>query len=673
MTMKDNKTRIVKTPLKIGKSCKKTNQLKRCHTEDTYRSIIDNISDGIYRLNTDGYFTFVNKSITDRSGIPAEQFYTLRFLDIIAPEYHEEAKRNFQRIMKGEDEIVSELKYKNNNGQVRIVEVRSRPICEDGKIVGLLGISRDITECKRPEEALEFNKTFLNTSAIGILTYKESGQCTYANEAAAGTGGTNVAGLLEQNFHQIQSWRKSGMYEAALKALSTGAEQEIETPLRTTFGKDVWLNLRFSPFYYKGENHLLVFTHDITDRKHAEEGLRESEGKYRSIFENAIEGIFQTTFDGHCLSVNPAFADMFGYDSPEEMLRSVTDIGKQLDVDAENRKDRMRQLEEKGVIKNYETRAYRKDGSIIWVSINTRLLKNSIGEPMHYEGFIIDITEHKRAEDTLRESEHRFATAFSSSPICASLSRLSDGRFLDVNDAFLRLFGYERKQVIGSNPLMLNMWVNLEDRARMVQMLREGGRAESFETQFRTQSGDVRDVTVVPELVYVEEERYMLGLTLDVTERKRTEEELKCYAKELEDANTALRVFMSRRDHDQKMLEEKLQFNIEELVAPYLKRLKETNLDSRQKNYLDVLESNLTNIVSPYIFNLSATYKNLTPQEIQIANLIRQGKNTKEIAELLCASVHTIGTHRNNIRRKLNLRNSKANFRSHLLSLSDNV
>jgi DNA-binding NarL/FixJ family response regulator len=147
------------------------------------------------------------------------------------------------------------------------------------------------------------------------------------------------------------------------------------------------------------------------------------------------------------------------------------------------------------------------------------------------------------------------------------------------------------------------------------------------------------------------------------------EVELKSYTKELEDANTALRIFMDRRECTGMMLEEKLQFNVDELVAPYLKKLRETELNSRQENYLNVLENNLKNIVSPYMFKMSTTYKNLTPQEIQIANLIRLGKNTKDIAELLNTSAHTVGTHRNNIRKKMKLRNSKSNLRSHLLSL----
>ena len=115
---------------------------------------------------------------------------------------------------------------------------------------------------------------------------------------------------------------------------------------------------------------------------------------------------------------------------------------------------------------------------------------------------------------------------FHSGPIGVSLTRLSDGVFLDVNKAFLLLFGYERNEVIGSNPLSLNMWVNARDRARMIDALREGGRAPDFETTFRTKTGGIREVLIAAELVDVAQELYILGHTQDITERKRAEEAL---------------------------------------------------------------------------------------------------------------------------------------------------
>lgn len=536
---------------------------------------------------------------------------------------------------------------------------------------------------------------------------------------------------------------------------------------------------------------------DITKSKLAEDVLRKSEEKYRSIFENSVEGIFQTNHEGRYISVNPALARIFGHKSPEDMISSVADIGKQLDVYPEQRKERLRLLDEKGVLESYEAQMYRKDGSVIWVSINVRLVRDDAGNLICYEGFVTDITNRKQLEDALRDSEEKFSRAFHFAPNMMSISSIEEGVYFNVNTRFLEVTGFEREEVVGKTSTELG-FIEPATRELLKRQLINDGRVAGMEIQLRKKDGLKIICIYHGEIITFEEKRYLLSLAEDITERKkveealrdaetkyrtvadntfswefwidpsgtfiysspscervtgytaneferdkylsrriihpkdmevfeahvveankhhlpgcvsfriihkdgtekwiehncqpvynesgifignrgsnrdmterkRVEEELKCYAKELEDANTALRVFMSRRDNDQKMLEEKLQFNIGDIVVPYLKKLNETDLDSRQKNYLSVLESNLNNIVSPYMLNLSATYKNLTPQEIQIANLIRHGKNTKDIAELLCTSVHTIGTHRNNIRKKLNLRNSKTNLRSYLLSLS---
>jgi PAS domain S-box-containing protein len=171
------------------------------------------------------------------------------------------------------------------DGHVIWTNVNAVPVAfPDWKVVI---ITTDINERKLKEvelreskqkisEALEFNRKILNTSSIGILTYKKSGQCISANEAAANATGATVAQLLAQNFHEIPSWKKSGMYKAAIKALDTGIEQLLDVRLVTTFGKDVWLSFSFSSFNSEGEQHLLVFTSDITEHKHSEEEIRKS-------------------------------------------------------------------------------------------------------------------------------------------------------------------------------------------------------------------------------------------------------------------------------------------------------------------------------------------------------------------------------------------------------------
>jgi len=163
----------------------------------------------------------------------------------------------------------------------------------------------------------------------------------------------------------------------------------------------------------------------------------------------------------------------------------------------------------------------------------------------------------------------------------------------------------------------------------------------------------------------------------DITRQKQAENKLKqreatlkIRTKELEEVNSALKVLLKQRETDKIEIEEKILFNVKELVLPYAQELKKTRLDAKQTAYLNVLQSNLNSIISPFTYGLSSQYSGLTPTEIRIATLVKEGHTAKEIAEMLKVSVRTIEFHKKGIRRKLGLRNRKVNLRSHLLSMA---
>jgi len=144
---------------------------------------------------------------------------------------------------------------------------------------------------------------------------------------------------------------------------------------------------------------------------------------------------------------------------------------------------------------------------------------------------------------------------------------------------------------------------------------------------------------------------------------------LEIKAVNLEEANIALEVLLRKRDEDRIELEEKVLSNLKYLIEPYLEKLKMTGLDNRQYSYINIVESNLTDIISSFTHRLSSKYFSFTPSEIRIANLIKQGKTTKEIADLLHLANRTICFHRQNIRKKLSIKNEKTNLMTHLLAL----
>jgi len=163
---------------------------------------------------------------------------------------------------------------------------------------------------------------------------------------------------------------------------------------------------------------------------------------------------------------------------------------------------------------------------------------------------------------------------------------------------------------------------------------------------------------------------------LDITDRKRAEaslrkreQELDLKSSSLEEANTALKVLLKRREEDKAALEENILLNVKKLVLPYVEKLRGLRLDESQMAHLSIIESHLVDIISPFLKTMTSQYMSLTPREIQIAGLVKDGRTTKEMTELLNISATAIDFHRKNIRMKFGIKNKKANLRSFLMSL----
>jgi len=154
---------------------------------------------------------------------------------------------------------------------------------------------------------------------------------------------------------------------------------------------------------------------------------------------------------------------------------------------------------------------------------------------------------------------------------------------------------------------------------------------------------------------------------LELRVRQRTKE-IENKTQSLEEVNTALRVLLKKREEDKTLLEERMLVNIRELVIPFIEKMRGSELDERQKGCLDIMESTLHDIVSPFLHRMSLEFRNLTPSEIQVANMVKFGKTTKDIAEILNLSEKTVEFYRKSIRRKIGITNQSINLRTFLSS-----
>ncbi|MBD2461411.1 PAS domain S-box protein [Oscillatoria sp. FACHB-1407] len=172
------------------------------------------------------------------------------------------------------------------------------------------------------------------------------------------------------------------------------------------------------------------------ERKRTEEALRQAEEKYRSIFENSVTGIFQTTPDGEFISANPALAFIYGYNSPDELIANLTNIEHQLYVERDRRQEFIELMAEQGRVSDFESQIYRQDGSIIWISENALAIYDDNDQLLYYEGTVEDITERKYAEDAL---ERQLAAVEAAND---GIAILRDDTYIYLNTAHSELFGY---------------------------------------------------------------------------------------------------------------------------------------------------------------------------------------------------------------------------------------
>ena len=562
----------------------------------------------------------------------------------------------------------------------------------------------DITDRKKMEEELRIRNNALASSINGIGISDLEGNIIYVNDAALkmwgapdaseviGTSALSLAQSEEEAIEIYQAVLEKGGWTGEVSGF-----RKDGSPITVLLSASLVKNDKGEPIC------MMDSFVDITERKKMEEELRVRENAIAS----SIDGIGFCDLEGKITYVNDAALAMWGAEDPSEVLgRSVLDLAQS----EEEALEIFQAVVEKGSWSG-EVSGFRSDGSPITVHLSASMVYNDRGEPICVMDSFVDITYRKKMEEELRVKDF----AISSSINGIAIGDLQ-GNITYVNDAFLRMWGgKDPSEVLGKSALTFAQ--SREDADAILQTVLAKGTwfgeiiavkknrtpiaVQLSASMVKDENGrpicllcsfvDITERKLTEQKLQkayesleqrVEERteelvRANIRLKREIEERKlaeqtlmRKEEELQLKSLNLEEANTALKVLLKRGEQDKKELEEKVLSNIKELALPYLEKLKACSLDDRQAAYVQLLESSLGDIISPFLQKLSAQYLNLTPTEIQVANLVREGKSTKEISELLNISKRAVEFHRNNIRDKLGLKKEKANLRSYLLSLS---
>lgn len=271
------------------------------------------------------------------------------------------------------------------------------------------------------------------------------------------------------------------------------------------------------------------------------EALQEAEAKYRGIFEGVTEGIFRTTPEGRYLSANPALARMLGFDTPEQLLSSVTDIEGQTYVSPVRRKELKRLLESKGSVRDFEAERLRKDGSKFWITINAHTVRDENGTVLFYEGTTQDITKRKRAEEVLRENERKLRLiAENTTDVIFAFDM--DRSPLYINPALEQLTGYTLEEV--REKRFIN-WIHPEDQERMLRLWEElyaGKGYSNVEFRLVTKDGKIKwcSSTWGPLLDESGRQIGVQGVERDVTELRRAQSMMRELAGIVENSQDAI-------------------------------------------------------------------------------------------------------------------------------------
>lgn len=386
-------------------------------------TLINNLPGVVYRCKNDEDWTmeYISNGILLLSGYPPEDFINNNirtFNSIIKPDEREIIRKKVQKALKDKKQFMIEYKIITATGNIKWVRERGMGIVEKNKIVALEGYIMDVTDAKEAEKKLKEANIKLNraqkVAKIGsweiLLSTNERKWSNNMYEIMGFPKGITVN--MEELEKRVPSGELSRFKTAINEAINTGKPYSMDYKIIMQNGKEKYIHDEGEVVKDNSGKVIAMFgtTQDITENKLAEIALKESEERYRSIFDNAPIGMFHSTVEGKIINVNSGFVKMMGYDSIEEIKEKVnkSNVSEVLYVEGENRNKFIHEVIEKGNWKTFENQYRRKDGIIMTGVVTFRSFTNVINNTVELEGFVTDISKRKIAEENLQKSEERF-------------------------------------------------------------------------------------------------------------------------------------------------------------------------------------------------------------------------------------------------------------------------
>jgi two-component system, cell cycle sensor histidine kinase and response regulator CckA len=509
-------------------------------SEERYRGILKNIADGYYEVDLTGNLTFFNDSVIQLLGYSKEELIGKNNREYMDQANAEKLYQTFNRVYRTEEstkgfgwEIIRE------DGTKRFIEASVSLVKNpSGQPTGFRGIVRDITERKRTEKNLKESEEKYRSLVEGLPQGIVIGQGIPPRVAFANHAMTKILGYNLEEFSSLSPKEIEGLvhpedrafflknYKDRLEGKSVVPRYEIRGIRKD--GTLVWLELSSARIIYKGQPAAQATFLDITERKRAEEALRESEERYRTILENVEDGYYEVDIAGNVTFCNDSFGRLFGY-SKDKMIgmnnRQYTDEenAKKL-YQAFNKVYRTREP-----TKAFDLAVFRKDGTKIFGEVSVSLMTDAKDQPIGFRGIARDITNRKQAEEALHNEKQRFQSLTENAPFGMVMID-KNGTFRYINPKFRELFGYDLTDVPNGKTWFRKAYPDPTYRHYVIgtwikdlESIKPGDkRSEVFTVKCK--DGTEKIIDFIP--VQLETGENLMACE-DITERKRAEEALR--------------------------------------------------------------------------------------------------------------------------------------------------
>jgi len=495
--------------------------------EDKYRLLVEHQTDLVVKVDAQGRFLYASPSYCRVFGRSEEQLLGTAFMPLV----HEDDRQSTQEAMKAlfvpPHTAYMEQRAMTVDGWRWLAWSDSAILGSGGEIEVIIGVGRDISERKQAEELLSqseerFAKAFHSSPAPLVISDIATGRFIDVNGRWMEMLGYAKEEQIGQTSKGVGIWADPEQRDNAIQILlRDGSFKEFPIEFLTKTGDVRSALWSAEVISLQGREVMLSLILDYTERKRAEEALRKSEKLYRSVIDNIHDVFYRTDAQGRLAMVSPSGVRLLGYASADEMIGRPNE---EFWFDPEERQEFMDRIRQYGFVADYEVVLKRKDGEPVLVATSSGFYRDEQGSVLGVEGIFRDITERKRTEERLRQSEDKFSRLFKLSPDAISLSDPESGLLVEINDAYARLTGYEQAELVGKTSVGMGLFVNPQNRRGVVEELKRAGQVKNMEVEFRRKNGSHVLCSVSGQIITIGQERFLLAVIRDVTELKRMQE-----------------------------------------------------------------------------------------------------------------------------------------------------